>query len=135
MIEANVRQAKAKLSSYLARVEQREEVVILRRGKPVAVLKPLEAVVRLLRFKEPRRQVKLTGLAVSQICCGRLFTNRQGLLNNAGREPAPQVAPLPYVGSGSPGFQVSDGQSYLKGERAECCRAGITSELHLGRTC
>ena len=67
MIEANVREAKAELSSYLARVEQGEEVAILRRGGPMAVLKPLEAaVVRLLTFKECRRKVKLTGLAASQ---------------------------------------------------------------------
>jgi len=66
MIQANVREAKAKLSSYLARVEQGEEVVILRRGRPVAVLKPVERPTRLPSLKGFRQEVKVKGLSASQ---------------------------------------------------------------------
>ena len=66
MIQANVREAKARLSSYLARVEQGEEVVILRRGRPVAVLKPLEQPTRLPSLQEFRRKVKVKGLSASE---------------------------------------------------------------------
>ena len=43
----NVREAKAHLSRLLAQVEAGEDVVIARRGKPVA---------RLVRFQEPGRR-------------------------------------------------------------------------------
>jgi len=66
MIQANVREAKARLSSYLAKVEQGEEVVILRRGRPVAVLKPLEQATRLPSLQEFRRKVKVKGLSASE---------------------------------------------------------------------
>ena len=66
MIQANVREAKARLSSYLAKVEQGEEVVILRRGRPVAVLKPLEQPTRLPSLQEFRRMVKVKGLSASE---------------------------------------------------------------------
>ncbi len=66
MIQANVREAKARLSSYLAKVEQGEEVVILRRGRPVAVLKPLEQPTRLPSLQEFRRKVKVKGLSASE---------------------------------------------------------------------
>jgi len=44
MTTRNVSQAKAELSSLLALVEQGEEVVIARAGKPVAKLVQLESV-------------------------------------------------------------------------------------------
>lgn len=66
MIQANVREAKARLSSYLAKVEQGEEVVILRRGRPVAVLKPLEQATQLPSLQEFRRKVKVKGLSASE---------------------------------------------------------------------
>jgi prevent-host-death family protein len=66
MIQANVREAKARLSSYLAKVEQGEEVVILRRGRPIAVLKPLEQPTRLPSLQEFRRKVKVKGLSASE---------------------------------------------------------------------
>jgi prevent-host-death family protein len=47
MIQTNIREAKARLSAYLSQVEQGEEVMIVRRGKPVAILKPIEASPRL----------------------------------------------------------------------------------------
>ncbi len=40
--EVSVAEAKAKLSEILTRVEQGEEVVITRRGKPVATLSPAQ---------------------------------------------------------------------------------------------
>lgn len=41
MISVNVHEAKAHLSEYLARVEAGETVVICRRNKPVAELRPI----------------------------------------------------------------------------------------------
>ena len=42
MIKANIVEIKAKLSEYLARVEQGERVVICNRNRPVAELRPIE---------------------------------------------------------------------------------------------
>ena len=47
MIQANVGEIKAKLSSYLSQVEQGEEVMIVRRGKPVTILKAVEQTAQL----------------------------------------------------------------------------------------
>jgi prevent-host-death family protein len=41
MITVNVHEAKARLSTYLAQVEAGETVVICRRNKPVAELRPV----------------------------------------------------------------------------------------------
>ncbi len=41
MIEININEAKARLSEYLARVERGETVIICRRNKPVAELRPV----------------------------------------------------------------------------------------------
>jgi prevent-host-death family protein len=43
MIKVNVFEAKARLSEYLDRVEQGERVVICRRNRPVAELRPMAA--------------------------------------------------------------------------------------------
>ncbi|MDE0396065.1 MAG: type II toxin-antitoxin system Phd/YefM family antitoxin [Gammaproteobacteria bacterium] len=43
MAVVNVHQAKTQLSRLLARVEAGEEIVVARRGKPVARLVPVEA--------------------------------------------------------------------------------------------
>ncbi len=53
MITANIAEAKAHLSEYLAAVEQGETVTICRRNVPVAEIKPL---VR------PRREARPIGL-------------------------------------------------------------------------
>ena len=42
----SVAEAKAKLSEILTRVEQGEEVVITRRGKPVAALSPIHKTLK-----------------------------------------------------------------------------------------
>jgi prevent-host-death family protein len=43
MLEVNVHEAKTHLSRLLLKVEQGEEVVIARSGKPIARLVPIEA--------------------------------------------------------------------------------------------
>lgn len=66
MIESNIRKTKAKLSSYLSQVEQGEEVVIVRRGKPVAILKPFEKATALPSMKGFREKIRLRGLSPSE---------------------------------------------------------------------
>ncbi len=46
MVEVNVHEAKTHLSRLLAEVENGEEIVISRAGKPVATLKAFEPVTR-----------------------------------------------------------------------------------------
>ena len=66
MIQANVRDVKAKLSAYLARVQQGEEVMILSRGKPVAILKPVEQPAPLPSMKSFREKIRMKGLPSSE---------------------------------------------------------------------
>ena len=66
MIESNIRKTKAKLSAYLAQVEQGEEVVIVRRGKPVAILKLVEQATALPSMKRFREKIRLRGLSPSE---------------------------------------------------------------------
>ena len=46
VVEVSVAEAKAKLSEMLTRVEQGEEIVITRRGKPVATLSPTKKTLK-----------------------------------------------------------------------------------------
>lgn len=66
MIQTNIRKAKAKLSAYLSQVEQGEEVMIVKRGKPVAMLKPVEQAAALPSMKSFRQKIRLRGLPASQ---------------------------------------------------------------------
>ena len=66
MIKTNIREVKAKLSAYLSHVEQGEEVMIVRRGKPVAMLKPVEQAAALPSMKNFREKISLRGLPASQ---------------------------------------------------------------------
>lgn len=66
MIKTNIREAKAKLSAYLSQVEQGEEVMIVRRGKPVAMLKPVQEAAALPSMKSFREKIRLKGLPSSQ---------------------------------------------------------------------
>jgi prevent-host-death family protein len=66
MLEANVRQTKAKLSTYLALVEQGEEILIVRRGRPIAILKPVEKPTRLDSMKGFRERIQLKGSPASE---------------------------------------------------------------------
>jgi len=65
MIQTNIRKAKAKLSAYLSQVEQGEEVMIVKRGKPVAMLKPVEQAAALPSMKSFRQKIRLRGLPAS----------------------------------------------------------------------
>ncbi len=53
MVTVNVHEAKSRLSELLEKVEQGEEVVIARAGKPVARLQPYEKVARRPGFLGP----------------------------------------------------------------------------------
>ena len=66
MTQVNVREVKAKLSAYLSLVEQGEEVTILRRGKPVAVLKPVGDPSPLPSLKDFRDHIRISGLSASE---------------------------------------------------------------------
>lgn len=66
MIKSNIRETKAKLSSYLSQVEQGEEVMIVRRGKPVAVLKAVKQTAQLPSMKAFREKMRLKGLSASE---------------------------------------------------------------------
>jgi prevent-host-death family protein len=66
MIQANIREAKAKLSAFIAEVEQGEEVMIVRRGKPVAVIKPVEQAAPLPSMKTFRDRIRMSGLSGSE---------------------------------------------------------------------
>jgi len=66
MIQTNIREAKARLSAYLSLVEQGEEVMIVRRGKPVAILKPIQQAALLPSMKKFRENIRLSGLSPSE---------------------------------------------------------------------
>jgi prevent-host-death family protein len=66
MIQSNIRETKAKLSAYLSQVEQGEEVMIVRRGKPVAILKPVEQTAQLPSMKAFREKMRMKGLSASE---------------------------------------------------------------------
>ncbi len=70
MIRASVREAKARFSYLLDMVEKGEEVLILRRGKPVAVIKPVGEGVPLSSMKALRESVSVEGEPVSQTVVG-----------------------------------------------------------------
>jgi prevent-host-death family protein len=61
-MEINVKQARAKLSSLLKKVEEGSEVVLLRRGKKIARLVPAERKQgRLPTLKEFRASIRIKG--------------------------------------------------------------------------
>lgn len=66
MIKSNIRETKAKLSFYLSQVEQGEEVMIVRRGKPVAVLKAVKQTAQLPSMKAFREKMRVKGLSASE---------------------------------------------------------------------
>ena len=53
MLEVSVAEAKAKLSELLNKIEAGEHVTITRRGKPVAVMKPLLSHADLRALQTP----------------------------------------------------------------------------------
>jgi prevent-host-death family protein len=65
MVRISVREAKAKLSSYIAMVENGEEVAILRRGRPVAILKSVDRAAELPPMEAFRKKIRMKGLSAS----------------------------------------------------------------------
>jgi prevent-host-death family protein len=65
-MEINAKQARAKLSSLLKKVEKGGEVVLLRRGKRIARLVPAgRQQVRLPSLKEFRASIRIKGEPLS----------------------------------------------------------------------
>ncbi|HUL20699.1 MAG TPA: type II toxin-antitoxin system prevent-host-death family antitoxin [Thermodesulfobacteriota bacterium] len=65
-MEINAKQARAKLSSLLKRVEEGDEVVVLRRGKRIARLVPAgKKQAKLPSLKEFRASIRVKGEAMS----------------------------------------------------------------------
>jgi len=65
-MEINAKQARAKLSSLLKRVEEGGEVVLLRRGKRIARLVPAgKKQARLPTLKEFRASIRIKGEPLS----------------------------------------------------------------------
>jgi prevent-host-death family protein len=66
-MEVNVKEARAKISSLLDKTQKGEEVVILRRGKKIARLVPIDITDR--RFPDLRsfrKSIALKGKALSR---------------------------------------------------------------------
>jgi prevent-host-death family protein len=65
-MEINAKEARGKLSSLLKRVEKGDEVVVLRRGKKVARIVPLQGQERCLpSLSEFRASIKTKGKPMS----------------------------------------------------------------------
>lgn len=84
MINLNINEAKAHLSSYIARVAKGEKVVICRRNKPVAELRPIKTTVK------KRRPM---GLAAKE--------HPEFSVDNSFFEPLPDDIVDPFSGPGS----------------------------------
>lgn len=67
MEEINAREARRQLSALLDRVEQGEEILLTRRGKPVARLVPPQAEPKALpRLEDFRAAVTVSGRSLSE---------------------------------------------------------------------
>lgn len=73
MIEVGAYEAKTHLSALLDKVEHGEEVVITRRGRPVARLVSVDAIdkagvdIAIARWKEARKGLSLGGLSWKEL--------------------------------------------------------------------
>ncbi|HDD53582.1 MAG TPA: type II toxin-antitoxin system Phd/YefM family antitoxin [Thermosulfidibacter takaii] len=70
MIKASVREAKARFSSLLDMVEKGEEVLILRRGRPVAVIKSVGEGAPLTSMRALRESISVKGEPASKAVVG-----------------------------------------------------------------
>ena len=66
MITVNVREDKSQLSAWLEKVEQGEEVQIVRRGKPVAVLSAVNLSTTVPSMRSFREGLEVSGTTVSE---------------------------------------------------------------------
>ena len=66
MITVNVREAKSQLSAWLEKVEQGEEVQIVRRGKPVAVLSAVNLSATIPSMRSFREGIEVSGTTASE---------------------------------------------------------------------
>ena len=68
MVEMSVKEARSKLSTLLKRVEEGDEIVILRRGKKVARLVPTQGQGRRLpSLKDFRASIRIKGDSLSAV--------------------------------------------------------------------
>ncbi len=66
-MEVNVKQARSNISSLLNRIQEGEEIFILRRGKKIARLVPVEKESRRLPdLSKFRNSIQMRGEALSQ---------------------------------------------------------------------
>jgi prevent-host-death family protein len=67
-MEVNVKDARARISSLLDKTQKGEEIMIVRRGKRIARLVPIESVAprRLPDLSAFRDSMKIKGLPLSQ---------------------------------------------------------------------
>jgi prevent-host-death family protein len=67
-VEINAKEARAKLSSLLKKVEKGDEIVVVRRGKQVARLIPFQRKEKHLpQLREFRASIKIKGKPLSAI--------------------------------------------------------------------
>ena len=66
MLEVNVKDARRKLSSLLDKVERGEEIVIMRRGKKIAMLVSAENADEMPSLKAFRASLSASGKSLSQ---------------------------------------------------------------------
>ncbi|VAX35615.1 hypothetical protein MNBD_UNCLBAC01-1924 [hydrothermal vent metagenome] len=67
MVKINVKEARSQFSSLLDIVQEGDEVIILRRGKPVARLVSLESKAKVLpSLKDFRTSIRSKGKGLSQ---------------------------------------------------------------------
>ncbi len=67
MLEINVKEARANFSQLLNKVEQGQEILLIRRGKKVARLVSQETGCNLPSLKEFRKTISLSGKELSSI--------------------------------------------------------------------
>lgn len=69
MKTAGVKEARQRLTEFLARVEKGEEVIISRRNEPIAIIKPIKKEVKrhLKSHKELRASILTKGIPLSKV--------------------------------------------------------------------
>lgn len=118
MLKVNIFQAKARLSEYLDRAAQGEQVVICRHNKPVAELRPIEKV-----RAEPRPVGPLPGRPSFEVAASFFEPlSPEELSLWEGTEPPPAAFPVPGPNRRRP--QVAEKRSSYGARRRGGTRRG-----------
>jgi prevent-host-death family protein len=69
MIKAGIKETRKRLSHYLSRVQEGEEIIITKRDEPVARIVPIEMprAKQLASHKELRESIRVKGKPLSEI--------------------------------------------------------------------